>query len=195
MTQTLSGSNTLHDTMGILYQNLPCDSGPTSIQQTDASAATVRKSTALGAKKAVKKRSLTAPETPLVPYFCIPKITVFKYKNTSVFSQPNVVMRARHLDLIWMMSHALGTDVLPMWVGFNATTYKDKLPRQDVRYMPNLKESITSLSVVRETLQRTQKCAEECDQQNRQVTYDLNAAKQQCKSRPQNLQDSITSSS
>uniref|UniRef100_UPI00358F9BFB uncharacterized protein isoform X2 n=1 Tax=Myxine glutinosa TaxID=7769 RepID=UPI00358F9BFB len=41
MTQTLSGSNTLHDTMGILYQNLPGDR--TSIQQINESTTPVRK--------------------------------------------------------------------------------------------------------------------------------------------------------
>ena len=43
--------------------------------------------------------------------------------------------------------------------------------------MPNLKEPITSLAVVRHTLETTQKCAEECHQEYGVVTYDLNAAK------------------
>ena len=43
--------------------------------------------------------------------------------------------------------------------------------------MPNLKEPITSLSVVRQTLLTTQKCAEECHQDYGVATYDLNAAK------------------
>ena len=175
MTQTLSGSNTLHDTMGIVYQNLPCDS--TSIRQINETPMPVRKPIP-GAKKAVqKKRSLTVADTPLAPYFGVPKMTVFSYKNTSVFNLPDVAIRARRLDLIWMMCHAFETDVHPMWVGFNAIFYKDELPKQEVRYMPNLKEPITSLSVVRKTLQTTQKCAEECNQDYGLVTYDLNAAK------------------
>lgn len=175
MTQTLSGSNTLHDTMGILYQNLPGDR--TSIQQINETPTPVRKAIP-GAKKAVqKKRSLTVADTPLAPYFGVPKMTVFSYKNTSVFSLPDAAIRARHLNLVWMMCHALETDVLPMWVGFNAIFYKDELPKQEVRYMPNLKEPISSSSVVRQTLQTTQKCAEECNQDYRLVTYDLNAAK------------------
>jgi len=141
MTQILSGS--LHDMMGILHQNLPGDH--TSIQQINDTPTPVKK--APGAKKAVKKkRSLTVTDTSLVPYFSVPKITAFNYENTSVFSLPDVAIRARHLDLLWMMSHAFETDVLPMWVGFNVSFYKDELPKQQVRYMPNLKEPITSLS-------------------------------------------------
>ena len=43
--------------------------------------------------------------------------------------------------------------------------------------MPNLKEPITSLSVIYNTLVTTKRCAEECEQWYGIVTYDLNAAK------------------
>jgi len=58
-----------------------------------------------------EKRSLTVADTPLAPYFGAPKMTVFSYKNTSVFNLPDVAIRARRLDLIWMMCHVFETDV------------------------------------------------------------------------------------
>ena len=185
MTQTLSGNNTLHDTMGILYQNIP--DGKDERSSANSSIPDIQKSgknenssiITAGTKRMNKmKRSLTVPDTPLNPVFGVPKMIIFQYKNTGVFNLPDVALRARHLDLVWMMCHALQTtDVLPMWVGFNATFYQDKLPKQEVRYMPNLKEPITSLAVVRHTLETTKKCAEECNQEYGVVTYDLSAAK------------------
>ena len=179
MTQTLSGSNTLHDTMGILYQNIPeVNEDSTSsipMSSTDEERCII---VTLGAKKiSKKKRSLTVSNSHLVLYFGEPKMTVFHYKNTHVFSLSDVSRRARQLDLVWMMSHALDIDVLPMWVGFSSMFHKDRLPKQKILYMPNLKEPITSLAVVRHTLETTQKCAEECNQEYGVVTYDLNAAK------------------
>lgn len=103
-------------------------------------------------------------------------MNIFQCKSTYVFSLPDVTTRMRHLDYVWMMSHFLETNVLPMWVGFNARFYKDRLPKQEVCYMPNLKEPITSLAVVH-TLQTTQKCAAECHQEYGVVMYDLKAAK------------------
>ncbi|KAK7068562.1 hypothetical protein SK128_017500, partial [Halocaridina rubra] len=73
-------------------------------------------------------------------------------------------MTARHLDLVWMMNLMVETDVLPMWVGFNVIFYKDQLPKQEVKYMPNLDKPINSLSVVRHMLQTTQNCNKECNQ-------------------------------
>ena len=130
-------------------------------------------------KKTKKKQSLAVSDGSIEANFGIPKMTKFQYTNTDVFAFPEDgnTTRARDLNHVWMMSHALDADAVLMWVGFNSLFYKDKLPKQEARYMPNLKEPITSLSVVRQTLLTTQKCAEECHQDYGVVTYDLNAAK------------------
>ena len=106
-------------------------------------------------------------------------MTKFNYKSREVFNFPEdgSTERARDIDNVWMMSHAFDVHSIPMWIGFNSLLYTDKLPKQEIRYMPNLKEPITSLAVVRHTLLTTQKCAEECNQRYGVVTYDLNAAK------------------
>ena len=118
-----------------------------------------------------KKRSLTVSDASIEPYFGVPKMTKFDYASTEVFNfseNQGSMARAKELDNLWMISHVT-TDAVPMWIGFNSMFYKDKLPKQKIRYMPNLKEPITSLSVVRQTLVTTQKYG--------LVTYDLNAAK------------------
>ena len=172
-TQTLSGSGTLHDTMGILYQNMPSSPSERIPIHSSGNQAIPDEIT----RETKKKRSLTVADEPLVPYVGSPKVRHFSYNDTNVFTLPDCTSKARQLDLVWMMNHALGTRLIPMWVGFNARNYSDSLPKQEVRYMPNIKEPITSLSVIRETLLITQRCATECDQKYGIVSYDLNAAK------------------
>lgn len=79
--------------------------------------------------------------------------------------------------LMWMMSHALGIGKVPMWGGYNAENYVDGLPKQAVRYMPNLNQPVTSLGVIQEKLVTAQRCAKECNQNYGIVSDDLNAAK------------------
>ena len=124
-----------------------------------------------------RKRSLQTEESLMVPYCKKTKMTAFSYRYTDVFNLPNVSAVAKNMDLVWMMSHALDVGMIPMWVGFNASKYQDNLPKQEVRYMPNLRHPITSLNVIQETLITAQKCAKECEQQYAVVSYDLNAAK------------------
>ena len=145
LTQTLSGAYTHYDTMGILYQNIPpdpqsmaCDENdmPSDSQENivDASVEALGKS-----NKRVKKRALDIPEMPLLPYHGRAKMSIFTYKQTNVFSLQDKYLFVRTLDLFWMMNHSVVSNVLPMWTGFNASLSKDDLPRQKVRYMPNLK--------------------------------------------------------
>ena len=109
-------------------------------------------------------------DCPLQPYRGKPKVSLFEYENTDIFSQVDVSVRPRQLDVIWMIHHALGTYVMPMWVGFNAEIQKYDLPQQMIMYMPNLKQPITSFSVINNTLVTIQKCSEECKQQYGVVT-------------------------
>ena len=173
ITQTLSGADSLHDTMGILYQNIPTVAFP------QVAEAPSKKSIDGALKKSTRKRTLEIQDLSVAPYHGKSKMRIFDYKNTDVFNLPTGdVVKARHRDLIWMMSHAFGGDELPMWVGLNAKlTADDKLPRQEVYYMPNLRQPITSLDVINQTLITTQRCARECNQEYGVVSYDMNAAK------------------
>ena len=61
--------------------------------------------------------------------------------------------------------------------GYNADFYEDKLTKQEVRYMVNIRQPIISLDIIQETLVTSQRCIKECGRQFGVVTYDLNAAK------------------
>jgi len=174
LTNTLSGADSLHDTMGILYQNIP----ESTLDFPQVGGPPPRKSSGGTSQKSIRKRTLDLQELPLAPYHGTPKVKIFDYRNTDVFNFPaEDAAKARHRDLVWMMSHAVGASILPMWIGFNAKLTTDNLPRQEIRYMPNLRQPITSLDVIHQTLITTQMCAKECNQEYGVVTYDLNAAK------------------
>ena len=76
-----------------------------------------------------------------------------------------------------MVHHAHGVENLPMWNGFNAKKCVDPFPKQKISYMANLKQPLTSLDTIQETLVVTQICAQECGQKFEIVSYDLGAAK------------------
>ena len=61
----------------------------------------------------------------------------------------------------------------PMWVGWNANMEKTNTQnKQSVFYMPQINESPTSTSVVRETMKKAQDVAKECNKESIAVTYD-----------------------
>ena len=64
-----------------------------------------------------------------------------------------------------------------MWVGWNSSYGPREESMQKVWYLKQMNESPTSISVVAETLKRSQKVAEECNKKSISVTYDLVIAK------------------
>jgi len=165
--ETLSGAGTLHDTMGILYQNKGTGSNVNQIPQTSLQPST----------RSAKKRKLEVHDLPLDPYRKKPRVESFHYEATDAALRPDNRVAAKEMDLAWMICHALKMPDVPMWTGFNALRYDDNTREQNVLYMKNLNKPITSLDVVQETMTITQKCAQECGQEYGIVTYDLNAAK------------------
>ena len=77
LTETLSGSDTLHDTMGILYQ---------SVNESSENDPSMMPSPQTGVRKS-RKRSLEVQEQNIPPYRSKPKLTLFPYSNTEVFKK------------------------------------------------------------------------------------------------------------
>lgn len=86
---------------------------------------------------------------------------------------PDSLKKARCYDFIWMCYLALKLPNIPMWCGFNSTKKTDALPIQKLCYFPQINMSLTSLSVVVQTMKMCQRIADECDQKYRSVTYDI----------------------
>ena len=178
LTNTLSGANTLHDTMGILYQIK--SGGPSVAVQNETQHKTLATTGKSTSSKGRQKRKLELPHKVLQPYRKKPKMDTFAYTVTEIPKTASST-RGRQVDKLWMMGHAHNAERLPMWAGFNAKFHKDKIQKQDVYYLPNLEHPPTENEVVIETMKISQRCAEECKQNYALVTYDLDVAKRAVK--------------
>ena len=65
----------------------------------------------------------------------------------------------------------------PTWTGWNSRLHKASINHQQIFYLPQINHSPTSYAVVRETLNRSLKIAEESNKDSINVTFDLAIAK------------------
>lgn len=170
---TKTGKDTLHDTVGIIYQNIdPTLENIEEIEDVDD----LRE---IHSKRR-RRRSFEAID-PELPFF--PK----KSKMSSGF-QPEVSEREEEniiihedlynrIDTVWMLSHAVHLPDIPMWAGFNSAVTKDDSPQQLISYLTPINASPTAHPVVLETMEQSMKILEEINQPYMQVTYDLAIAK------------------
>lgn len=166
--ETLSGKNTLHDTVGVLYQN------KTEVQDKNSSNVEVE---TINRKR---RRMFNQLDLEIEPYFKKPRLQQtlsIAIENISS-NKPANLKFVRNLDNLWMVSLALlETNSIPFWTGWNNSKIHDTLPQQKIWYLPPINASPTSLSVVVDTLKKAKKISVECNQQYISVTYDLAIAK------------------
>lgn len=171
--ETSSGKDTLHDTVGIFYQNL-IDTDSSAVD--DDLSNIFEDSDPLPAKR---RRTMDPIAPPLQDYT---RKLCFREKLLPINSDLRKVSCSNHglykkLDLAWLMSHFCEITNTPMWVGFNHKVTENNTPKQKISYLTPINESPTKFSVVYETLRQSQQIARECKQNYMQVTYDLAIAK------------------
>ncbi|KAK6168761.1 hypothetical protein SNE40_019944 [Patella caerulea] len=171
---SIDGKGTLHDTVGICFQNKDAN----FVSETSISTETTDNRNQLPVCR--KRRSFTPILLNLEPYRKKPRMTNSEFipeddPRRSII--PSSCADGKLLDVIWMISHALEITDTPMWVGWNSLVVKDNLPQQQICYLPQINQSPTSLNVVLETMKRSQQIAVECGQEYMIVTYDLAIAK------------------
>ncbi|MCG7875152.1 MAG: hypothetical protein N0C90_02335 [Candidatus Thiodiazotropha endolucinida] len=164
--ETLSGSGTLHDTVGICYQNICVTNAEPEINQPIQGPGPSRK----------RKRAFdSSVETDPQPYRKKPKVKTFDYKCKTL-EPPEHLLQLERRDQTWAIMCSL-FDGTPMWTGWNSQITNDPLPRQTIGYMENLSLPPTRLDVVAETLKISQRVAKECQENFMIVHYDLAIAK------------------
>lgn len=171
-TETLSGAGTVHDTVGICFQNVP----PAAVLQEDETSI-ASSSNRNSQQQKVKKhtpRAFTKEQKTLEPYRKKPKMSRFNYPERRI-ERPLNLTKVEWRDILWMISIAL--EPTPMWTGWNAQASEDPLPIHKIAYMDNISLPPTRLDVVVETMKISQKVAEECGEPYALVTYDLAIAK------------------
>ena len=197
--ETLTGKDTLHDTVGILYQNISQDStatpspAPTSDisisrrKHRNVSIPVVEETNLDGTpasnvqqKRAKKRRTLDCPADELEPYRKRPKMTCTV--NTDDFQkskEPDDYMTAVYKDLLWVLYVYLNPDQPLLWTGWNSEgiSVGTSGTQQKVFYLKQINQFPTSTTVVAETLRRSLRILSECKLNSIAVTFDLAIAK------------------
>ena len=130
MAHTLSGKDTLHDTVGICYQNKITN--PVNLEEH-----VCHEKEYPSEKPTKKRRKYEAPEQIIVPYNRRPSLSKFNYDNYTVDLPTSILEKAKQFNLIWMIS-CHETQVTPMWRGWNSLVCNDDLPQQVIGYMENI---------------------------------------------------------
>lgn len=167
---TKTGKDTLHDTVGIIYQNI--DPTLENIEDVDDLPETYTKRR--------RRRSFEAidPELPFFYKKC--RMSSGFRPEISEKEDENIIIHQdlyNRIDTVWMLSHAVRLPDIPMWAGFNSAVTKDDSPQQLISYLTPINASPTAHPVVLETMEQCMKILEEVNQPYMQVTYDLAIAK------------------
>lgn len=168
--ETSSGKDTLHDTVGIVYQNIVQDVEPG--RETEKHTERQQPPNTIEHTGGQRRRKYQSKfDCSIVPY--IPKSNaVFQMVGTKSVV-PKHLPLAVDLNNLWMFQHALDIDGVNRWFAWNSDRIVDTNPIQKIGYLPNLNMSPTSDSVVLKTLDMALTIANECKQTNIVVTYDL----------------------
>lgn len=164
--ETIDGKDTLHDTVGIIYQDV-CEDVERDICPVNVTA---------GHRK--RRRTFDAIIPDIKPFFKKLKSTgkLLPVDFNGQSDIPSNLDEIKMVDAAWLISHFQNI-LTPMWVGFNAKLIDDSSKKQIVSYLPTTNASPTDVAVVVETMKRAIKIADECNQRYIQVTYDLAIAK------------------
>ena len=170
---TLTGKDTVHDTVGIIYQNID-NTVENNIDVVENIAANMCPE---GSTK--RRRTYDAISHELEPYTKKPRLleVLQHLAPLSDLSMPPNFDALKKINLAWMVSHFLQIEEMPMWVDYNSLIFNDKTPTQKVSYLTTVNVSPTNTAVVMETLKQSHKVARECGETYMQVTYDLAIAK------------------
>ena len=172
---TASGKDTLHDTVGIIFQHI-APNADNIMPETESNNENPNANNEISKKR---RRTFDTIIHELEPYTKRPKVieTLLPLSHPQQLSKSQNLTSVQRLDKLWMLTHALQVENTPMWVGYNSLIYDDKSEKQKISYLTTINHSPTSTHVVFETMMQSLRVAEECEQLYMQVTYDLGIAK------------------
>ena len=174
--ETPSGSDTIHHTYGVCYQNETNEAVSANAEVRPSSSNQQEHLPSGGKRKKSRFTKVSEREEPAIePYYKKPKMTSFFFNCIPMFP-PETFSSSMLIDVLWMMSFNRSEDT-PAWTGWNCRRYVETLPKQSVLYMKHIQLPPTRIDVVRETLRRSLAVARECGDQFAIVSYDLAIAK------------------
>ena len=125
MNETLPGSGTLHDTVGICYQNISTESARNvSCEMTNDDRRRGKQ----------KSRTFDSSDIPnFESYIISPYISEFGY-SLKTTDPPDNLQNCKRRDILWaVMSNQFAH--IPMWTGWNSIFENDPLLQQTIAYM------------------------------------------------------------
>lgn len=169
--ETSTGKDTLHDTVGIVYQNKsPCMEIRTSSEITDNSNNNnIIDHSETGLQR--RKKYFSNFDDSIPPFIPLHPPTRKLIGNDPKI--PNNWTAAHDLDNVWMYYFKFCLPNAKRWFAWNADRVRDENPPQVIGYLPNLNRSPTNDAVVMKTLEMANQIADECNQKYIVVTYDL----------------------
>ena len=148
--KTLSGKNTLHNTVSIVYQFVS--------EETSRAAATTleNRPSASGDSTSRRKRRRTFKSfgVDIKPRHKKPKISSIELMPLGCTDQqqiPESYQLVKVNDLLRMIQFSILPKSTPMWVGWNAQYRIDMKATKNVWYLPAMNQSPTATAVVKET--------------------------------------------
>ncbi|XP_063215726.1 uncharacterized protein LOC134527200 [Bacillus rossius redtenbacheri] len=171
--ETSSGKNTLHDTVGIIYQNIPTEEELNIIKRNVASTEP-RQSSSINVRD-LSSRSKCSFEEESFEKLPNSKQSRPEFWHSSVSSPEDLqnISNFQRRYFSWVLSHKLQISNTPMWVGYNAKILKDDSRIQKVEYLTQINASPTDPAVVKETMRRSLQIALKCQKNFFSFTYDL----------------------
>lgn len=167
--ETSSGKDTLHDTVGIVYQNITdagMDIPPTTTFNTENNNRSDEE------QQSRRRRKYFSTFDSSIDAYVRKNRQVACLVGKELIVPENLLM-AGHFSNLWAFHHIFNTDNAKRWFAWNSERIVDQNPVQRIGYLPNINMSPTSDAVVQKTLQVALQVAEECEQNYIIVTYDL----------------------
>lgn len=171
--ETSSGKNTLHDTVGIIYQNIPTEEEMYLIRQENIDGDEPW-SVDVRTESGKRRRTVDFEDIELMREA---KQGRLEFINIEEDKEAENTLKLKKILFSWLMSHYLKIQNTPMWIGFNSLTYCDESRVQKIEYLTQINNSPTDPAVIKETMRRSLKIASECGKSFMNVTYDLAIAK------------------
>lgn len=170
--ETKSGKDTLHDTVGIVFQNVDNERGFEANVRRESTCRDCI-DTNNNAENFQRRRKYYSPfDSSIEAYSKGNRKTTSKiFGGEPMF--PDVLQKAVNLNNMWMFNYAFDIGGNKRWFAWNSERIVDRNPIQKIGYLPNINMSPTSDAVVQKTLQLAQQIANECNQPHIIVTYDL----------------------
>ncbi|CAG9762688.1 unnamed protein product [Ceutorhynchus assimilis] len=173
-----AGKDTLHDTVGIMYQSIPTRMELELINST--SFIDKRSSNFLPSIRNAqdrRKRSFELQGSDDFHHAKQSRPTFWSSSVVSTTSVPQNLKAIKQINFCWLLSQKLQVPNTPMWAGYISRILKDESPMQKIEYLLQINSSPTNPDVVKETMLRSLQIASECGKEYYNVTYDLAMAK------------------